>query len=128
MLARYILKQNSPSALEDALKIIKAYVLPAAEVYVWKVADLIEKGKVRIGFQKARVLQRRNGCPCGGEHSADSTPVIPFLNHQQWKCSRWTRSRLEAFNVRVLISLCTVRVEHTVILGCAYREKMSSIY
>ncbi|XP_029139870.1 kinetochore-associated protein 1 [Protobothrops mucrosquamatus] len=45
MLAKYILKQNSPSALEDALKLIKTYMLPTAEVHVWKIADLIDKGK-----------------------------------------------------------------------------------
>uniref|UniRef100_A0A8C5RYV2 Kinetochore associated 1 n=1 Tax=Laticauda laticaudata TaxID=8630 RepID=A0A8C5RYV2_LATLA len=41
----YILKQDTPSALGDALKIIKAYMLPTAEVYVWKIADLIDKEK-----------------------------------------------------------------------------------
>ncbi|XP_025018823.1 kinetochore-associated protein 1 [Python bivittatus] len=45
MLVKYILKQDTSSALEDALKIIKAYMLPAAEVYVWKIADLIDKEK-----------------------------------------------------------------------------------
>uniref|UniRef100_A0A8C5RXK1 Kinetochore associated 1 n=1 Tax=Laticauda laticaudata TaxID=8630 RepID=A0A8C5RXK1_LATLA len=45
MLAKYILKQDTPSALGDALKIIKAYMLPTAEVYVWKIADLIDKEK-----------------------------------------------------------------------------------
>ncbi|XP_039218490.1 kinetochore-associated protein 1 isoform X3 [Crotalus tigris] len=45
MMAKYILKQNLPSALEDALKLIKTYMLPTAEVYVWKIADLIDKGK-----------------------------------------------------------------------------------
>uniref|UniRef100_A0A670Z410 Kinetochore associated 1 n=1 Tax=Pseudonaja textilis TaxID=8673 RepID=A0A670Z410_PSETE len=41
----HILKQDTPSALRDALKIIKAYMLPAAEIYVWKIADLIDKEK-----------------------------------------------------------------------------------
>ncbi|XP_026575130.1 kinetochore-associated protein 1 [Pseudonaja textilis] len=45
MLAKHILKQDTPSALRDALKIIKAYMLPAAEIYVWKIADLIDKEK-----------------------------------------------------------------------------------
>ncbi|XP_070807447.1 kinetochore-associated protein 1 [Pituophis catenifer annectens] len=45
MLAKYILKEDTPSALGDALKIIKAYMLPTAEVYVWKIADLIDKEK-----------------------------------------------------------------------------------
>ncbi|XP_058014189.1 kinetochore-associated protein 1 [Ahaetulla prasina] len=45
MVARFILKQDKPSALGDALKIIKAYMLPTAEVYVWKITDLIDKQK-----------------------------------------------------------------------------------
>ncbi|XP_032084708.1 kinetochore-associated protein 1 [Thamnophis elegans] len=45
MLGKFILKQNRTSALEDALKIIKAYMLPTAEVYIWKITDLVNKEK-----------------------------------------------------------------------------------
>ncbi|KAL7986634.1 hypothetical protein Chor_012917 [Crotalus horridus] len=73
MMAKYILKQNLPSALEDALKLIKTYMLPTAEVYVWKIADLIDKGKVRIGSQKARVFQHRSA----GEDVLDLLKSLP---------------------------------------------------
>ncbi|KAG8146029.1 hypothetical protein E2320_012452 [Naja naja] len=55
MLAKYILKQDTPSALGDALKIIKAYMLPTAEVYVWKIAGLIDKEK-KMHLQLKRAL------------------------------------------------------------------------
>uniref|UniRef100_A0A8D2LKT5 Kinetochore associated 1 n=1 Tax=Varanus komodoensis TaxID=61221 RepID=A0A8D2LKT5_VARKO len=41
----YILKQEKPSSLEDALKLVNAYMLPSAEVYLWWIVDLIHKGK-----------------------------------------------------------------------------------
>ncbi|KAF7240771.1 Kinetochore-associated protein 1 [Varanus komodoensis] len=45
MLVKYILKQEKPSSLEDALKLVNAYMLPSAEVYLWWIVDLIHKGK-----------------------------------------------------------------------------------
>ncbi|XP_063000381.1 kinetochore-associated protein 1 [Elgaria multicarinata webbii] len=45
MLVKYILKQDTPSSLEDALKIVNAYMLSTAEVYVWRIVDLIHKGE-----------------------------------------------------------------------------------
>ncbi|NXG19520.1 KNTC1 protein, partial [Grallaria varia] len=43
MLVRYILKQDSPTALEDALKIVEAYALPSGGVYFLRMMDLIDK-------------------------------------------------------------------------------------
>ncbi|NXU91502.1 KNTC1 protein, partial [Xiphorhynchus elegans] len=43
MLVRYILKQDSPTALEDALKIVEAYALPTGEVYFLRMIDLIDR-------------------------------------------------------------------------------------
>ncbi|MEE6504053.1 hypothetical protein FKM82_005052 [Ascaphus truei] len=40
-LAKYILKQDSPTSLEDALKIVKAYLLPTGEVYIQRIVQLI---------------------------------------------------------------------------------------
>ncbi|XP_053328174.1 kinetochore-associated protein 1 [Spea bombifrons] len=40
-LAKYILKQDSPSSLEDALKIVQAYMLPTVEVYIFRMVQLI---------------------------------------------------------------------------------------
>ncbi|XP_040203268.1 kinetochore-associated protein 1 [Rana temporaria] len=40
-LIKYILKQDSPSSLEDALKIAKAYQLPTVEVYIFRLVQLI---------------------------------------------------------------------------------------
>ncbi|XP_061458335.1 kinetochore-associated protein 1 isoform X2 [Rhineura floridana] len=45
MLVKYILKQDTSSSLEDALKIVYAFMLPTAEVYVWRIVDLIDKEK-----------------------------------------------------------------------------------
>ncbi|XP_029427318.1 kinetochore-associated protein 1 [Rhinatrema bivittatum] len=40
-LVKYILKQDGPSSLEDALKVVKAYILPTMEVYILRVVQLI---------------------------------------------------------------------------------------
>uniref|UniRef100_A0A8C3RCW4 Kinetochore associated 1 n=1 Tax=Cyanoderma ruficeps TaxID=181631 RepID=A0A8C3RCW4_9PASS len=42
-LVRYILKQDTPTCLEDALKIVEAYLLPTGEVYFLRMVDLIDK-------------------------------------------------------------------------------------
>ncbi|NWX11728.1 KNTC1 protein, partial [Aegotheles bennettii] len=42
-LVKYILKQDTPTSLEDALKIVAAYMLPTVEVYVLRMIDLIDK-------------------------------------------------------------------------------------
>ncbi|XP_025914483.1 kinetochore-associated protein 1 isoform X5 [Apteryx rowi] len=42
-LVKYILKQDTPTSLEDALKIVAAYMLPAVEVYILRMIDLIDK-------------------------------------------------------------------------------------
>uniref|UniRef100_A0A674H0T4 Kinetochore associated 1 n=1 Tax=Taeniopygia guttata TaxID=59729 RepID=A0A674H0T4_TAEGU len=44
-LARYILKQDTPTCLEDALKIVEAYMLPTGEVYFLRMMGLINKGR-----------------------------------------------------------------------------------
>ncbi|XP_053135702.1 kinetochore-associated protein 1 isoform X2 [Hemicordylus capensis] len=45
MLVKYILKQDTPSSLEDALKMANAYMLPPAGVYLQKIINLLDKGK-----------------------------------------------------------------------------------
>nr|XP_060641999.1 kinetochore-associated protein 1 isoform X2 [Anolis sagrei ordinatus] len=45
MLVRYILKQDSPSCLEDALKITNTYMLTTSKVYLWRIINLIDKEK-----------------------------------------------------------------------------------
>ncbi|NWY38086.1 KNTC1 protein, partial [Sylvia atricapilla] len=42
-LVRCILKQDTPTCLEDALKIVEAYMLPTGEVYFLRMMDLIDK-------------------------------------------------------------------------------------
>ncbi|XP_062470113.1 kinetochore-associated protein 1 [Pezoporus occidentalis] len=42
-LAKYILKQDTPTCLEDALKIVAAYMLPTVEVYILRMIDLIDR-------------------------------------------------------------------------------------
>ncbi|XP_055565612.1 kinetochore-associated protein 1 [Falco cherrug] len=42
-LVKYILKQDTPTSLEDALKIVAAYMLPTVEVYILRMIDLIDK-------------------------------------------------------------------------------------
>ncbi|NWX97118.1 KNTC1 protein, partial [Nothoprocta ornata] len=42
-LVKYILKQDTPTSLEDALKIVTAYMLPTVEVYILRMIDLIDK-------------------------------------------------------------------------------------
>lgn len=40
---RYILKQDIPSSLEDALKVAEAYMLPKDEIYSLRIIDLIDR-------------------------------------------------------------------------------------
>ncbi|KAM6155780.1 kinetochore-associated protein 1 [Rhynchocyon petersi] len=42
---RYILKQDVPSSLEDALKVAQAYILPEEEIYSLRIIDLIDRGQ-----------------------------------------------------------------------------------
>ncbi|NXN24364.1 KNTC1 protein, partial [Nycticryphes semicollaris] len=42
-LVKYILKQDTPTSLEDALKIVATYKLPTVEVYILRMIDLIDK-------------------------------------------------------------------------------------
>nr|XP_030716037.1 kinetochore-associated protein 1 isoform X5 [Globicephala melas] len=42
---RYILKQDVPSSLEDALKVAEAYMLPKDEIYSLRIIDLIDREK-----------------------------------------------------------------------------------
>ncbi|NXY53050.1 KNTC1 protein, partial [Callaeas wilsoni] len=44
-LVRYILKQDTSTCLEDALKIVEAYLLPTGEVYFLRMMDLIDKAR-----------------------------------------------------------------------------------
>lgn len=43
---KYILKQDTPTSLEDALKMVEAYMLPTTEVYILRLIDLIDKERV----------------------------------------------------------------------------------
>ncbi|OXB84920.1 UNVERIFIED_CONTAM: hypothetical protein H355_016042 [Colinus virginianus] len=42
-LVKYILKQDTATSLEDALKMVEAYMLPTMEVYILRMKDLIDK-------------------------------------------------------------------------------------
>ncbi|XP_067395657.1 kinetochore-associated protein 1 [Emydura macquarii macquarii] len=44
-LMKYILKQDTPTSLEDALKIVAAYMLPSTEVYILRMIDLIDQDR-----------------------------------------------------------------------------------
>uniref|UniRef100_A0A8C8RMP3 Kinetochore associated 1 n=1 Tax=Pelusios castaneus TaxID=367368 RepID=A0A8C8RMP3_9SAUR len=44
-LVKYILKQDTPTSLEDALKIVAAYMLPSVEVYILRMVDLINQNR-----------------------------------------------------------------------------------
>lgn len=45
-LVKYVLQQDTPTSLEDALKIAAAYTLPTVKVYVLRMIDLIDKERV----------------------------------------------------------------------------------
>uniref|UniRef100_A0A8C8A3Z4 Kinetochore associated 1 n=1 Tax=Otus sunia TaxID=257818 RepID=A0A8C8A3Z4_9STRI len=57
-LVKYILKQDTPTSLEDALKIVAAYMLPTVEVYVLRLIDLIDKerGEESLALLKSLTL------------------------------------------------------------------------
>uniref|UniRef100_A0A8C0EDW6 Kinetochore associated 1 n=1 Tax=Bubo bubo TaxID=30461 RepID=A0A8C0EDW6_BUBBB len=57
-LVKYILKQDTPTSLEDALKIVAAYMLPTVEVYVLRMIDLIDKerGEESLALLKSLTL------------------------------------------------------------------------
>ncbi|XP_075754796.1 kinetochore-associated protein 1 isoform X3 [Pelodiscus sinensis] len=44
-LVKYILTQDTPSSLADALKMAAAYILPTVEVYILKMVDLIQQDR-----------------------------------------------------------------------------------
>lgn len=54
---RYILKQDIPSSLEDALKVAQGYRLPDDEIYSLRVIDLIDRDQV-WGFRSCHRLLR----------------------------------------------------------------------
>ncbi|KFV77316.1 Kinetochore-associated protein 1, partial [Dryobates pubescens] len=57
-LVKYILKQDTPTSLEDALKIVAAYMLPTVEVYILRMIDLIdrERGEESLTLLKSLPL------------------------------------------------------------------------
>ncbi|NXN15800.1 KNTC1 protein, partial [Indicator maculatus] len=57
-LVKYILKQDTPTSLEDALKIVEAYMLPTVEVYLLRMIDLIdrERGEESLTLLKSLTL------------------------------------------------------------------------
>uniref|UniRef100_A0A8C3UZ00 Kinetochore associated 1 n=1 Tax=Catharus ustulatus TaxID=91951 RepID=A0A8C3UZ00_CATUS len=57
-LVKYILKQDTPTCLEDALKMVEAYMLPTGEVYFLRVMDLIDKerGEEAVALLKSLPL------------------------------------------------------------------------
>ncbi|NWS75438.1 KNTC1 protein, partial [Crotophaga sulcirostris] len=57
-LVKYILKQDTPASLEDALKMVAAYMLPTVEVYILRMIDLIDKerGKETLTLLKSLTL------------------------------------------------------------------------
>ncbi|NWV05115.1 KNTC1 protein, partial [Ptilonorhynchus violaceus] len=57
-LVKYILKQDTPTSLEDALKIVEAYMLPTVEVYTLRMMDLIckERGEESLTLLKSLTL------------------------------------------------------------------------
>ncbi|XP_063272440.1 kinetochore-associated protein 1 [Prinia subflava] len=59
-LVRYILKQDTPTCLEDALKIVEAYLLPTGEVYFLRMMDLIakERGEEALTLLKSLPLAK----------------------------------------------------------------------
>ncbi|TRZ18325.1 hypothetical protein HGM15179_008750 [Zosterops borbonicus] len=59
-LVRYILKQDTPTCLEDALKIVEAYLLPTGEVYFLRMMDLIDKerGEESLALLKSLPLAK----------------------------------------------------------------------
>lgn len=54
---RYILKQDIPSSLEDALKVAQGYRLSDDEIYSLRVIDLIDRDQV-WGFRSCHRLLR----------------------------------------------------------------------
>ncbi|NXV25489.1 KNTC1 protein, partial [Rissa tridactyla] len=53
-LVKYILKQDTPTSLEDALKIVATYMLPTVEVYILRMIDLIDK---KMGEESLTLLK-----------------------------------------------------------------------
>ncbi|XP_024422439.2 kinetochore-associated protein 1 [Desmodus rotundus] len=53
---RYILKQDVPSSLEDALRVARAYLLPEDEIYSLRVIDLMDREQGEDGILLLRSL------------------------------------------------------------------------
>ncbi|XP_009072182.1 PREDICTED: LOW QUALITY PROTEIN: kinetochore-associated protein 1 [Acanthisitta chloris] len=59
-LVKYILKQDTPTSLEDALKLVEAYMLPTVEVYLLRMIDLIDK---EMGEESLTLLKSLSPAP-----------------------------------------------------------------
>ena len=52
---RYIISQDKPDSLQDALKVVAAYShMKQAEAYLFHIRFLIKKNRVRQGFSKCQ--------------------------------------------------------------------------
>ncbi|KAF3820625.1 hypothetical protein GH733_005170 [Mirounga leonina] len=108
---RYILKQDVPSSLEDALKVAQAYMLPDDEIYSLRIIDLIDREQ-----GEDCVLLLRSLPPAEAEKTAERVIIWARLALQEEpdnsKEDKAWRMSVAKTSVDILKILCDIRKDN----------------
>ncbi|XP_077731565.1 kinetochore-associated protein 1 isoform X5 [Canis aureus] len=108
---RYILKQDVPSSLEDALKVAQAYMLPSDEIYSLRILDLIDREQ-----GEDCVLLLRSLPPAEAEKTAERVIIWARLALQEEpddsKEDKAWRMSVAKTSVDILKILCDIQKDN----------------
>ncbi|GAB5578997.1 kinetochore-associated protein 1 isoform X1 [Prionailurus iriomotensis] len=108
---RYILKQDVPSSLEDALKVAQAYMLPDDEIYSLKIIDLMDREQ-----GEDCVLLLRSLPPAQAEKTAERVIIWARLALQEEpddsKEDKAWRMSVAKTSVDILKILCDIQKDN----------------
>ncbi|XP_044099380.1 kinetochore-associated protein 1 isoform X3 [Neovison vison] len=108
---RYILKQDVPSSLEDALKVAQAYMLPDDEIYSLRIIDLIDREQ-----GEDCVLLLRSLPPAEAEKTAERVIIWARLALQEEpddsKEDKAWRMSVAKTSVDILKILCDIQKDN----------------
>nr|XP_055179124.1 kinetochore-associated protein 1 isoform X3 [Nyctereutes procyonoides] len=108
---RYILKQDVPSSLEDALKVAQAYMLPSDEIYSLRILDLIDREQ-----GEDCVLLLRSLPPAEAEKTAERVIIWARLALQEEpddsKEDKAWRMSVAKTSVDILKILCNIQKDN----------------
>ncbi|XP_058995163.1 kinetochore-associated protein 1 [Mustela lutreola] len=108
---RYILKQDVPSSLEDALKVAQAYMLPDDEIYSLRIIDLIDREQ-----GEDCILLLRSLPPAEAEKTAERVIIWARLALQEEpddsKEDKAWRMSVAKTSVDILKILCDIQKDY----------------